>query len=182
MALRMVSLLLDEVARREIDLVRALYDRAAVDSSPPQVPLVFPFDENTSTSDLADMIGLIVAVHQPFMLELAQPERFFDGDDQLLQFLVRKGADESQRLAGALYRDIFSHHRPDDARDTPLQRTALTAGRFSTQDDADRAVAELRDKSYFLVVTEVGILEADKESGWSVQRTLRLGNMIESGL
>lgn len=182
MVLRMVSLLVDEQARREIDLVRALYDRRAVESTPPNIPLVAPFEEGTSTADLVDMLTLLIAVSPPFVLEVNEPQRFFDGDHQLLQFIAATGSDQTQRLAGALYRDVFPHHAPDDPLNTPLQRSALTVGRFDTEDAATTAALELQGKSYFLVISEVGVFELlereDEESVWSLARTLPLGKMI----
>ena len=69
----MIAILTDEAATREIDLVRALYDRDGVDSTPPHVPLVDPFEENTPLADLGDMVQVIVSAHQPFLVELALP-------------------------------------------------------------------------------------------------------------
>ena len=179
----MVAILTDEGAKREIDLVRALYDRSGVDATPPHVPLVDPFEENTSLADLSDMVGIIVSVHSPFMVELAKPERTYDHDPdtevpQLLQLLAQQGAAESQGLSEALYRDVFPHHRPDLPANSPLQRTAMTIGRFRLESDADRAVQEMLEKSYFLVVSQVAILEAD-EGAWAVRQTMDLGEMIE---
>ncbi|PZC47697.1 MAG: 2'-5' RNA ligase superfamily protein [Chloroflexi bacterium] len=180
MATRSIALLFDDGTGGDIDLLRAVYDRDHVDRAPPHVPLVAPFDENTSSSDLLEMVGLIVAVHQPFMLELGAPEHFFDGEDQLLQFIATKGADESQRLAEALYRDVFPHHRPEDPERTPLQRSALTVGRFPAERDAVSAAKQLREKSYFCVITQVGMLEADDDGGWSILHAAELGSMIST--
>ena len=131
----MIAILTDEAATREIDLGRALYDRDGVDSTPPHVPLVDPFEENTPMADLNELVKLIVSVHQPFLVELGQPERVYDHDPdteapQLLQLRAVQGAPESQRLSEALYRDVFPHHRPDFPANSPLQRTAMTIGRF----------------------------------------------------
>jgi 2'-5' RNA ligase len=178
MAARSLALIFDEATQRDIDLVRALYDRERVDTAPPHLPLTEPFEEGTSTADLLEMVGLIVAVHQPFMLQLETPQRFFDGDDQLLQFLAGKGAEESQRLAEALYRDVFPHHRPEDPVDTPLQRSAVTVGRFRREDEAVSAAEQLGGKSYFCVVTQVGMLEADEDGGLSVLQAVELGSML----
>ena len=179
----MIALLSDDTSTREIDLVRALYDADTVDATPPSVPLVAPFEENTSTSDLGDMVGLLVSVHRPFMLELGNAERAYDhdpdtGKPQLLQLRATQGADESQRLAEALYRDVFPHQRPDIAEISPTHRTAMTIGRFRSERDAERAVEELQRKAYFLVVTQVGILEED-EGVWRVRHTMELGGMLQ---
>ncbi len=180
----MIAALADDTARREIDLVRALYDRTGVDETPPHVPIVDPFEENTPLVDLIDMVGLIVSVHQPFMLELSAPERTYDHDPetevpQLLQLIAAQGAEESQRLAEALYRDVFPHQRPDFAANSALHRTAMTIGRFRQEKDADRAVTDLAGKSYFLVVTQVGILEED-DGSWTVRHRMDLGSMVQS--
>ena len=181
MAERSLALIFDDATQRDIDLVRALYDRDRVDGAPPHLPLVAPFEEGTSTADLIEMVGLIVAVHPPFMLQLEAPERFFDGDEQLLQFVAGKGAEESQRLAEALYRDVFPHHRPEDPIDTPLQRSAVTVGRFLREDEAVSAAEQLGEKSYFCVVTQVGMLEADDDGGLSVLHVAELGSMLSPG-
>ena len=180
MPLRSVALLFDESTDRNIDLLRTLYDRERVDAAPPHIPLIAPFDESTPSADLLAMLGLIVAVHQPFMLQLGTPERFFDGEEQLLQFLATKGGEESQRLAEALYRDVFPHHRPAETRNTPLQRSALTVGRFTREDEAVSAAEQLREKSYFCVITQVGMLEANDDDGWDLLQAVELGSMITS--
>ena len=180
----MVALLLDETARREVDLLRVLYDREAVDHTAPHIPLVGPFDEPTAGSDLAEMVGLIVGVHPPFLMELSSPQRFFDGNSQLLQFVAGKGAEESRRLAAALSRDVFPHHQPASGADSAPPRVALTVGRFRREEEAERAAAGLGEKAYFLVVTQVGVLEAQQgegKTGWAVARTLSLGEMIADG-
>ena len=175
---RSLALLFDELTGRDLDLVRALYDRENVDTSPPHVLVVAPFEESTPAADLLEMAGLIVAVHRPFMLELGAPERFFDGEEQLLQFVATKGAEESQRLAEALYRDVFPHHRPEDPEGTPLRRSAVTVGRFRREDEAVTAAQQLGDKSYFCVITQVGMLEANDDGGWDLIRAVELGSMI----
>lgn len=180
MATRTIALLFDEGTRDNIDLLRAVYDRGRVDSAPPHVPIVAPFEESTPSADLLEMIELIVAVHQPFMLELGAPQHFFDGEEQLLQFVATKGGEESQRLAEALYRDVFPHQRPDDPADTPLQRSALTVGRFPAERDAIAVAQDLGEKSYFCVITQVGMLEADESGGWSILHAADLGSMIST--
>ena len=179
MPLRMIALLPDASAASAIDLLRALYDRGRVDHIPPHLPLVLPFEEETPASNLHEMVSLIISLHQPFMLALAHPEHFFDGADHLLQFTGGQGADETQRLAAALYRDVLPQHRPDDPVGTPLERTALTVGRFPYASDAQQAATDLREKTYFLVVTQVGILE-ERDGDWTVERTLDLGSMVET--
>ena len=187
MVVRMVALLVDEAARRDMDLVRALYDREAVETTPPHLPLVPAFEERIASGDLADQVGLIAAVYQPFVLTLTRPQRFFDGEEHLLQLVTAKGADEAQRLAAALYRDVFPHHQPSDPAASLLRRSALTLGRFRTEQEAEKAVEQLGDKSYFLVMSQVAILEEEKRegrsrAGWSVQRTLPLGAMAGASL
>ncbi len=182
--LRMIATLTDEAATREIDLVRARYDRDGVEFTPPHVPLVDPFEENTPLADLNEMVKLIVSVHPPFMIELGLPERVYDHDPdtdspQLLQLMAVQGAPESQRLSEALYRDVFPHHRPDFPANSPLQRTAMTIGRFRSEADADRVVENLREKTYFLVVTQVAILEVD-DGSWAIQTRMDLGDMIQA--
>lgn len=179
MPLRMLALLPDASSARDIDLLRALYDRGRVDHVPPLLPLVLPFEETTPTANLHEIASLIISVHQPFMLALAQPEHVFDGTDHLLQFIGGQGADEAQRLAAVLYRDVLPQHRPEDPDGTPLERTALTVGRFPHASDARQAAAELREKTYFLVVTQVGILE-ERDDRWTVERTVDLGSMVET--
>ena len=180
MAVRSIALLFDDATGGDIDLLRALYDRDRVDRAPPHVPVVAPFEENTPTADLLEMVGLIVAVHPPFMLQLGAPEAFFDGDEQLLQFVATKGGEESQRLSEALYRDIFHHHRPSDPAGSPLQRPALTVGRFTRADEAAAAAKQLAGKSYFCVITEVGMLEADDDGGWTILHSAPLGSMLST--
>ncbi len=181
MTARTISLLFDEDTARDVDLIRALYDRAAVEAGPPHLPLVAAFEENTPSSDLLDMVALTVAVHAPFVLELGAPESFFDGEEQLLQFVAAKGGEESRKLAGALYRDVFPHHQPSDPSGTPLQRTAITVGRFSREDEAAAAATQLRGKTYFCVMTRVGMLEGDGEGGWQLVHSAELGSMITPG-
>ena len=96
---------------------------------------------------------------------------------QLLQLMAVQGAPESQRLSEALYRDVFPHQRPAFPANSPLRRTAMTIGRFRSEADADRAAEELREKTYFLVVTQIAILGQDA-GGWRVQSRADLGKMI----
>lgn len=174
---RMIAILADEVTRGQVDLVRALYDRAAVEQVPPHVPLAGPFDDRSGLATLSELVGLVVGAHQPFMLALAQAERFFDGDQHLLQIVGGTGADAALSLAAALDRDVIPQHSRDaDGREAP-QRVALTLGRFEREAEADRAVDALARTSYFLVVTQVGILEERDEGGWSVERSIDLGTL-----
>ena len=128
------------------------------------------------------MIGLIVTTHHPFMLELAAPRARWAESTHLLELIGAQGSEAAQSLATSLYRDIFPHDHSAILADSPLQRTMLTVGRFSNEAEAARAASELREKSYFLVISEVGILEqdAEEEGGWSVVRRLTLGEMIET--
>ena len=61
----------------------------------------------------------------------------------------------------------------------------MTVGRFDTEDAATTAALALKGKSYFLVISEVGVFELlereDEESVWSLARTLPLGKMISEG-
>jgi hypothetical protein len=172
---RLVAVVIDAEGRRELDLVRALYDRETVDRLPPIVPLVEPFEEGTPLADLADAIALVTGAQAPYLLELAMLERAFDGEQQVLQMVAAQGAAESQRLADALYREVLPHQRPRDPAGTPLARTTLTIGRFHSEREADRALAELQGRRYYLVAAQVGILEHQEDQGWEVVRTLDLG-------
>jgi hypothetical protein len=181
MARRTIGLLFDERTRREVDLVRALYDRGAVETTPPFVPVVAPFEEGTSSSELLQLVGLIVAVYPPFVLELATPEHFFDGEEQQLRFVAVKGAEESLGLSAALYRDVFPHQRQKGVGGSPVERAMLTVGRFARADEAVTAAEQLREKTYFCVISEVGMLEAKEEGGWDLIRAVDLGSMIAPG-
>lgn len=178
----MVALTFDDTGRRNLDLVRALYDKQRVDLAPPLVTLVEPFEENTPTNDLDQLVGVIALAHQPFMLELGKAERYFDGDEQLLQFIGGQGAEQCQRLAAGLYRDVFPQHEPDRPQRSPLGRTALTVGRFARENQADDAVRELGNKSYFLVMSQVAILQSrGEDNGWDIVRTHPLGGLATEG-
>lgn len=174
MANRLFAIIPDPDARTQIDLLRALYDRALVDTLPPHVPILGPLDDDTSLSSLTELMGLIVGGQSPFLLELAQVQSTAEEGGHLLQFVAQKGADESRRLADALHRDLFPH-----LGDTlpPRSRFALTVGRFETEREAGRAVAALEGKTYFLVVSQVGILEAQPSGGWALERSVELGAM-----
>ncbi len=180
MAERMVALVFDDIGRRNLDLVRALYDKDRVDIAPPVVPLIDPFEEGTRTEELSQLVGVIVSAHQPFVLEMGHAARFFDGDEQLLQLTAGDGSDACQRLATGLYRDVFPHHEPKQPHRSPLGRTAVTVGRFAREVEADDAARELRDKSYFLVMAEVAMLQSvGDDGGWDVIRTYPLGSFSD---
>lgn len=177
----MVALVFDEIGRRNLDLVRALYDKDRVDIAPPVVPLVDPFEEGTRTDELSQLVGLIVSAHQPFVLEMGHAERFFDGEGQLLQFTAGDGAEACQRLAAGLYRDVFPHHDSDQSERSPIGRTAVTVGHFPRESEADDAARELTDKSYFLVMAEVAMLQSvGEDGGWDVIRTFPLGSLPDA--
>jgi len=174
----MVALVFDEVGRRNLDLVRALYDKDRVDIAPPVVTLVAPFEEGTSTHELAQFVGVIVSAHQPFVLQMGNAERYFDGDEQLLQLTAGEGAEACQRLAAGLYRDVFPHHEPDQTAHSPAGRMAITVGRFTRESEADDAARELGEKSYFLVMSEVAILQSvGEDGGWDIVETYPLGSL-----
>lgn len=171
---RLLAIIPDPDARAQIDLLRALYDRALVDTLPPHVPLLGPLEDSTSLSRLTEMMGMIVGGQSPFLLELARVQSTPEEGGHLLQFVAQKGADESRRLADALLRDLFPH-----LGDTisPRSRFALTVGRFDSEREAGLAVAALQGKAYFLVVSQVGILEAQPSGGWALERAVELGAM-----
>jgi hypothetical protein len=183
MVVRTVALIFDDVGRRNLDLVRALYDKDRVDIAPPVVTLVDPFEEGTTTDELAQFVGVIVSAHPPFVLEMGHAERYFDGDEQLLQFTAGEGAEACQRLAAGLYRDVFPHHEPDQPHRSPVGRTALTVGHFAREGEADDAALELGEKSYYLVMSEVAILQSvGEDGGWDVIRTYPLGSTAGGGV
>ena len=171
---RLIAIIPDPDARAQIDLLRALYDRALVDMLPPHVPLLGPLDDDTSLSRLTEMMGVIVSVQSPFLLELAQVQSTADEGGHLLQFVAQKGVEESRHLADALHRDLFPH-----LGDTlsPRSRFAMTVGHFDSEREAGRAVTALQGKSYFLVVSQVGILEAQPSGDWALERLVELGAM-----
>ena len=182
----MVALVPDEVARNDIDLLRALYDRGQVDKSPPVVPLVEPAELETPLDQMETMLSIILGVFPPFMLELGSPEAFPTPEEHLLQMVASKGADDAQRLASALYRDLFPELEPEEelVELSPLRRTAMTVGRFRHEREATAAATALSSKSYFLVVSEAGILEAnedDEGEHWSLLRSLPLGGGVADG-
>ncbi len=180
----MLALVPDETARSQIDLLRALYDRERVEDTPPHIPLTGEVDAAYPLDELAQMMEIILSLFQPFMLELAHPTTWFDGDQHLLQITAEQGDAEAQRLAGMLYRDLFPEHEPQPPfrSRSPLERTALTLGRFSREAEARGAAAALAEQRYFLVVTHAGIFDAEGASGgWRLRRALPLGGMILEG-
>ena len=176
MTLRILSLTFDRDVSRNFDLIRALYDKDQIDISPPFIELISSFDESIGTTDLVELVGLIASAHQPFLVELANVCRHYDGNEQLLQLVVVQGSEECQKLAKGLYRDIFPHWQ--DSKNPPplLNRLALPIGRFQREDQAESAVTELRGREYFAVMSQVSILESDaKSGGWRIISTLPLG-------
>ena len=178
MADRVIALLVDDAARARIDLVRALYDRGAVDVVPPHVPLVGPAPLVGALSAVKDIIALLVGAHQPFMLELGAAERVFDGSRHLLQLVAGQGAEDSRRLAAALAGDLQG---PQALPAVAAARIALTVGSFESSSAADKAAVEFADRRYFVVVSQVGILEEREDGAWSLERTLALGSIREDG-
>lgn len=181
---RMLALVPDEAARAQIDLVRALYDRDRIEQTPPHVPLTGAVDAGYSLDELSQMLEIVLGLFQPFMLELAEPSSWYDDGEHLLQLVASQGDEEAQRLSGMLYRDLFPDHAPTeiDRSRSPLERTALTLGRFPRESEAERAAEALADQRYFLVVTHAGIFdeEADEDgaANWRLRRSLPLGGMI----
>ena len=176
MTLRMVALTFDETSNRNFDLIRALYDKDQIDVTPPIIELVRPFDESIGTADLVELVGVIASVHQPFLIELANVCRHYDGNEQLLQLVVGRGHDECQKLATGLYRDVFPHWQDSENPLPSLSRSALTIGRFQREDQAESAVIGLAGSEYFVVISEISILENDaKNMGWRVVSTVPLG-------
>lgn len=189
---RMLALVPDEAARDQIDLVRALYDRGQIERTPPLVPLTGPVDAGYPLDDLSQMLEVVLGLFQPFMLELAAPAAWYDDGIHLLQVLAAQGGEEAQRLAGMLYRDIFPEHAPTEierAR-SPVERTALTIGRFRREREAAEAAEALAGQRYFLVITHAGIFDeealpaegandgGEPETAWVLRRSLPLGGAI----
>ena len=181
MASRMLALVPDETAREQIDLLRALYDRERVEDTPPHIPLTDEVDAFYPLDELTQLMEIILSLFQPFMLELAHPTSWFDGERHLLQIVAEQGEGEAQRLAGMLYRDLFPEFdpKPPFRSRSPIERTALTLGRFDREAEAQGAAAALAEQRYFLVMTHAGIFDGDAESGvWRLRRALPLGGMI----
>lgn len=183
MAGRMLALVPDETARAQIDLLRALYDRGRVEDTPPHIPLTDEVATPYPLDELAQMVEIILSLFQPFMLELARPTTWFDGDQHLLQIVAEQGDGEAQRLAAMLYRDLFPDFEPQPPfrSRSPIARTALTLGRFTREAEAQGAAAALAEQRYFLVVTHAGIFDGGESGAWQLRRALPLGGGILEG-
>lgn len=184
MVQRMLALVPDEQAREQIDLVRALYDREQVDSTPPHIRLTDEFDDHYGLEDLQQMLEVILGLFHPFMLELGAPVSWYDDGEHLLQMVAEQGADDAQRISSIVYRDLYPEQAPNALirSRSPLERTALTLGRFRREAEALSAAEALAAQRYFLVVTHVGVFDAVEPSegpaGWSLRRSLPLGSMM----
>ncbi len=184
MVQRKLALVPDELARAQIDLVRALYDRDRVDATPPHIPLTDQFDDHYGLEDLQQMLEIILGLFQPFMLELGAPQSWYDDGEHLLQMVAEQGADEAQRIASFVYRDLYPEQAPNALirSRSPLERTALTLGRFRREAEALSAAESLASQRYFLVVTHVGVFDAIEQqegpASWTLRRTLSLGSMM----
>ena len=180
----MLALVPDEQARTQIDLVRALYDREQVDATPPHIPLTDHLDDHYGLDDLQQMLEIILGLFHPFMLELGAPQSWYDDGQHLLQMVAEQGADDAQRISSIVYRDLFPEQAPNALirSRSPLERTALTVGRFRREAEALSAAESLAAQRYFLVVTHVGVFDVvdqpDGASSWSLRRTLPLGSMM----
>ena len=184
MVQRMLALVPDELARDQIDLVRALYDGEQVDATPPHIPVTDRFDDHYGLEDLQQMLEIVLGLFRPFLLELGAPRSWYDDGEHLLQMVAEKGAEDAQRIASIVYRDLYPEQTPNALirSRSPLERTALTVGRFKREAEALRAAQALSTQRYFLVVTHVGVFDvveqAEGPPGWSLRRSLPLGSMI----
>jgi len=176
----MVAIVLEDLARDQIDLVRALYDRGEVDRVPPHVPLIGPRPIPGSLSGLVVAMRIMVGAYQPFVLELSAPARHFDGSRHLLQLYAGRGADESRGLAGGIARDLTLDPPEPEIPAAEAVLPAITVGRFDSELDCEAAVGELADRQYFVVVQQVVLLE-EREEAWSLERTVPLGAIREVG-
>ncbi len=180
----MLALVPDEQARTQIDLLRALYDREQVDATPPHIPLTDQLDDHYGLDSLQQMLEVILGLFHPFMLELGAPQSWYDDGQHLLQMVAEQGADDAQRISATVYRDLFPEQSPNALvrSRSPLERTALTVGRFRREAEALNAAESLAAQRYFLVVTHVGVFDAVEQegvySGWSLRRSLPLGAMV----
>ena len=177
---RLLALVPDEAARTEIDLVRALYDRERVEETPPLIPLTNPLDSAYSLDELQQLLEIILGVFHPFVLELGSAQSWYEEGEHLLQLVAAQGAEDAQRIAGAVYRDLFPEQTPNALvrAQSPLARTWLTLGRFKREAEAQSAASGLGEQRYFLVVTHAGIFDADSGAGWRLRRALPLGGMV----
>ena len=95
-----------------------------------------------------------------------------------------KGAEDAQRISSIVYRDLYPEQAPDPLTRSrsPLERTALTVGRFNREAEALSAAESLASQRYFLVMTHVGVFDhveqAEGPSGWNLRRSLPLGSMM----
>ena len=177
---RMIAIVLADLVRDQVNLVRALYDRGEVDAVPPHVPLIGPRPIVGSVGDLVDAMRLLVGAYQPFVLTLSAPGRYFDGDRHLLQLYAERGAEDARSLADAIV-GVLPIDPPEAAlRDQGAPPPAITVGRFDSESDCDAAVGELAARQYFVVVQQVALLEQRHDS-WSIERTVRLGAIREGG-
>ena len=184
MVQRMLALVPDEQARAQIDLVRALYDREHVDAAPAHVPLTDQFDDHYGLDSMQQMLEIVLGLFHPFMLELGAPAPWYDDGSHLLQMVAEQGAEDAQRISSIVYRDLYPEQAPDPLvrSRSPLERTALTIGRFRREAEAQQAAQSLAAQRYFLVMTHVGVFDAvegeDGPPGWSLRRSLPLGSMM----
>ncbi len=181
MVQRMLALVPDEQAREQIDLVRALYDREQVDATPPHVPLTDQLDDHYGLEELQQLLEIILGLFHPFLLELGAPQSWYDDGEHLLQMVAEQGGEDARRISSIVYRDLFPEQTPNAlARScSPLERTALTLGRFRWEAEVLSAAQSLSTQRYFLVVTHVGVFDAvtqaDGPSAWRLRRSLPLG-------
>ena len=180
----MLALVPDEQARAQIDLLRALYDRERVDSTPPHIPVTDEIDDHYGLDSLQQLLEVVLGLFHPFMLELGAPQSWYDNGEHLLQMVAEQGAEDAQRISSIVYRDLFPEQTPDALvrSQSPMERTALTVGRFGREADALSAAQSLSAQRYFLVVTHVGVFDANESSegvsGWSLRRSFPLGSMM----
>ena len=184
MVQRMLALVPDEQARSQIDLIRALYDRDQVDATPPHIPLTDLLDDPYGLEDMQQLLEVVLGLFHPFMLELGAPQSWYDDGQHLLQMVAEQGADDAQRISAIIYRDLFPEQSPNALirSRSPLERTALTVGRFRREAEAQNAAESLAAQRYFLVVTHVGVFDAVEQTegpvGWTLRRSLPLGSMM----
>ena len=177
---RMIAIVLDDLVRDQVNLVRALYDRGEVDAVPPHVPLIGPRPIAGSAGDLVDAMRLLVGAYQPFVLTLSAPGRYFDGDRHLLQLYAGRGADDARGLAGAIAGVLPLDPPEPSLLDGDGLTPAITVGRFDSESDCAAAVGELAGRQYFVVVQQIALLE-QRHDVWSIERTVKLGAIREGG-
>ncbi len=177
---RMIAIVLEDLERDQVNLVRALYDRGEVDTVPPHVPLIGPRPIGGSVGDLVDAMRLLVGAYQPFVLTLSTPGRYYDGDRHLLQLYAGRGADDARGLASAITGVLPLDPPEPPLRDQDALPPAITVGRFDSESDCDAAVGELAARQYFVVVQQIAFLE-QRHDIWSIERTMKLGAIREGG-